>query len=218
MQMQLCLAISIKGYTLQRGVGNSMLNPHVKTTLIEFLKTEVVPSLRVPPAGSAIELFTITSSAIRFVSMFRQQINVGMLKAILPRLASECLRAQAPVVVHTYSALCIERILVLKQGDGQFRTLLGTKLPTGVTLIQIFLKNAFEIVQKHPPNEYIMKCIMRVVSVAGEQLNDGVVTHILQYMKRAILAVVQNSTKPKYNHYLFETIAAVVHGSYRVHA
>ena len=209
--MQLCLAISIKGYTLQRGVSNSMLNPHVKATLIEFLKAQVVPSLQVPPAGSAIELYTITSSAIRFVSMFRQQINVDMLKAILPKLASECLRSQAPIVVHTYAALCIERILVLKQVDGQFRTLLGTKLPSGVTLIQIFLKNAFEIVQKHPPNEYIMKCIMRVVSVAGEQLTDAVTNHILQYMKGAILAVVKNPTKPQYNHYLFETIAAVVH-------
>ena len=209
--MQLCLAISIKGYTLQRGVSNAMLNPHAKATLIDFLKTQVVPSLRVPPAGSAIELFTITSSAIRFVSMFRQQINVDMLKAILPRLASECLRAQAPIVVHTYAALCIERILVLKQTDGQFRTLLGTKLPSGSTLIHIFLKNAFEIVQKHPPNEYIMKCIMRVVSIAGEQLTGGVVTHTIGYMKRAIVAVVANPTKPKYNHYLFETIAAVVH-------
>ena len=66
--------------------------------------------------------------------------------------------------------------------------------------------------QDYPENEYLMKCIMRVIVSAG---NGGVdISNITQncitMLSQILVRVSANPSNPQYNHYLFESLSALV--------
>lgn len=58
-------------------------------------------------------------------------------------------------------------------------------------------------------NEYVMKAVMRTISFVGVQIAP-VAPAALQQLSQMLLAVCKNPTQPGFNHYLFESIAALV--------
>ena len=58
-------------------------------------------------------------------------------------------------------------------------------------------------------NEYVMKCIMRALSVARDDLMD-VVQVVLEKLTAALAQVAKNPKNPQYNHFLFESIAVLI--------
>jgi exportin-2 (importin alpha re-exporter) len=58
-------------------------------------------------------------------------------------------------------------------------------------------------------NEYVMKCIMRALNVAKDELMD-VVQVVLEKLTTALAKVAKNPKNPQYNHFLFESIAVLI--------
>ncbi len=59
-------------------------------------------------------------------------------------------------------------------------------------------------------NEYVMKCIMRALNVAKDDLMEGVVHVVLEKLTAALAHVAKNPKNPQYNHFLFESIAVLI--------
>jgi hypothetical protein len=56
-------------------------------------------------------------------------------------------------------------------------------------------------------NDYVMKCIMRVISSSSaSQYAEGVLAQLTDILK----TVCKNPTQPGFNHYLFEAVAALI--------
>ena len=58
-------------------------------------------------------------------------------------------------------------------------------------------------------NEYVMKCIMRALNVAKDDLME-VVQVVLEKLTTALAKVAKNPKNPQYNHFLFESIAVLI--------
>ena len=58
-------------------------------------------------------------------------------------------------------------------------------------------------------NEYVMKCVMRALNVAKDDLMD-VVQVLLDKLTAALARVAKNPKNPQYNHFLFESIAVLI--------
>jgi len=58
-------------------------------------------------------------------------------------------------------------------------------------------------------NEYVMKCIMRLLSVVQEDIVP-VTAIVLQKITNSLARVCKNPSNPNFNHYLFESIASLV--------
>ena len=58
-------------------------------------------------------------------------------------------------------------------------------------------------------NEYVMKCVMRALNVAKDDLME-VVQVVLEKLTEALARVAKNPKNPQYNHFLFESIAVLI--------
>lgn len=201
--MNLLLALSVKTQTMQHGANE--LNPRVN------VMTYFAPHILTELQGNDVDrLPIIKADAIKFVTMFRQKMNRSMLTSLFPLMIRH-LGAKS-VVVHTYAANWIERVLVLK--DPQTKALKIDRA-TLKPMLKLILVGLFGILER--PNymasscapDYIMKTIMRVVGVAKEDVMPflGVV---LDKLKVLVAMAAKNPTNPKYHHFMFETMAALV--------
>jgi exportin-2 (importin alpha re-exporter) len=60
-----------------------------------------------------------------------------------------------------------------------------------------------------PENDYVMKCIMRLLTVAGVEIKP-VTELVLHHLTISLERVCKNPANPFFNHYLFECIALLV--------
>ena len=108
-------------------------------------------------------------------------------------------------------ALAIEKILTTKV-EGPNNT---KECKVGGAELKPFLNNLFtglfSIVDNTElnENEYVMKCIMRALSVARDDLME-VVQVVLEKLTAALAQVAKNPKNPQYNHFLFESIAVLI--------
>ena len=129
-------------------------------------------------------------------------------------------------VVHTYAAVCIERLLTVKVAGptGGLVFLFGKAEIK--PFLQSLLINLFKILtlQESKENDYVMKgilasllegkfltislAIMRVLGTAGDDIApaaEGCIGQLNSILSR----VYKNPTNPTFNHYLFESIAVL---------
>ena len=151
----------------------------------------------------------VKATAIKFASTFRNQFTKEHLSALMPLLISHL--GSPSVVVHTYSAAAIEKFLTCKEptADGK------KKNKFGGDEIKPFLENLFTglfaIVDNADwnENEYVMKCIMRSLNAAKNDILP-VTQIVLDKLNAALFVVAKNPRNPQYNHYMFESIAVLV--------
>ena len=196
------LGTAIRAESAQQGVSQVNENVNVMQFFQENILTELQESnMSVRPM--------VKATAIKFVSTFRNQFSKDQLKALMPLLIAH-LSADS-VVVHTYAAAAIEKILTSKE-DG----LNGKKQNRfGGADIQPFLESLFTglfgIVDKQDlnENEYVMKCVMRTLNTSKDDIMPVTQT-VLDKLTSALGRVAKNPRNPHYNHYLFESIAVLV--------
>ena len=200
--VQMYMAVAIVGYTSQKGVATDNINKHIqsKVNVETFFRSYILKDLREPRAHPVLK-----AAALKFTTIFRQQLaSPAVLPVLLPALVSES------VVVHTYAANCLERTLVIRD-QANLRISAAALAPHSMTL----LNNLFTIVENpvYPDNEYVMRAIMRVISVADAHIagNGGFVQTLCQKLCGAVNKLIKVSTSPKYNHYVFDALAALVH-------
>jgi exportin-2 (importin alpha re-exporter) len=151
----------------------------------------------------------VKATALKFVFTFRNQFTQAQLVALMPMLIAQLSSPSVPV--HTLAALAIERILVTKediQGTSKATKFKNTDLKP---VLESLFTTLFGIVDNESLNEndYVMKCVMRALAVAQEDVVP--ITQILiEKLTTALARVSKNPRNPQFNHYLFESVAVLV--------
>jgi len=200
--IHLMLGIAIRAESAQGGVSKTNDAVDVMTFFQKNILTELQEAdLSVRPM--------VKATAIKFVSTFRNQFTDDHVKALMPLLIAHL--SSDSVVVHTYAAAAIEKILTSKvDGPGGIKT-----QRFGGVDIQPFLNELFNglfgIVDKEDlnENEYVMKCVMRALNTSKDYIMPVTQT-VLDKLTVALGRVAKNPRNPHYNHYLFESIAVLV--------
>ncbi|GAA96918.1 uncharacterized protein L969DRAFT_96811 [Mixia osmundae IAM 14324] len=186
--------------TMQHGVTstNSLVN------VSSFFSDHILPDLQ----ASANVHPIILADAIKFVYAFRSQLTREQLLSVISPLGHH-LGAQS-YVLHTYSAVTIERILFVRVRGRSVITQQDLQ-PSANTL----LITAFSVIERgNSPemlasNESLMKCVMRTILTTREGLAPNV-SILLQHLTNIIVEISKNPSNPRFNHYTFESVAALV--------
>jgi len=201
--IHLMLGISIRAESNQ---GVSSIND--KVNIMEFFSANILTELQ--DLNHSIRPM-VKAAAIKYASTFRNQFTKEHIAALMPLLISHL---NSPnVVVHTYSASAVEKFLVCKEDDGTGAGRKRIKF-NGQDLkpfLEPLFTGLFAVVDNTDwnENEYVMKCVMRTLNSAREDIIN--ITHVvLQKLTAALFHVAKNPRNPQYNHYLFECIAILV--------
>jgi exportin-2 (importin alpha re-exporter) len=194
------LGISVRAESNQ---GVSQVND--KVNVMEFFSTHILTELK--ESNNNLRPM-VKATAIKFASTFRNQFTKEHLAALMPLLITHL--GSPSVVIHTYSAAAIERFLVCKDVTGKQAKFGGQDIQP---FLEPLFTGLFAIVDNanFNENEYVMKCIMRSLSSARDDILQ-VVQIVLEKLTAAVFAVAKNPRNPQYNHYMFESIAVLVKG------
>ena len=173
--------------------------------VMDFFTNHIFPELQ---DSSHTSRKVVKATCLKFVTTFRNQFTREQLVSLMPLLITHL--GSPIIVVHTFAAYAIERILVAKEN---FQ---GDKRPkVGSAELKPFLEplftGLFSIVENTEWNEndYVMKCVMRTLSVAEEDVVP--ITHIvIEKLTNMLARVSKNPRNPQFNHFLFESIAVLV--------
>ncbi|OIW02302.1 hypothetical protein TanjilG_11196 [Lupinus angustifolius] len=177
---------------------------YVSTELVDvqsFFESVIVPELQSPDVNGYPIL---KAGALKFFTMFRAQISKHVVLRFFQDLA-RFLAAESNVV-HSYAANCIEKLLLVKDEGGK-------ALYTSEDINPIFLilmNNLFNALKfpESEENQYVMKCIMRVLGVAD--ISVDVARVCIEGLSSLLGEVCKNPKNPVFNHYIFESVAILV--------
>ena len=194
----LVTSMAVKGSTSRYGATSTSELVNVLEFFINFLKPELErPNLN--------ELPVLRADALKYLVTFRNQLPVEeVLIPVLPVVVTHL--AADSVVVHSYAANAIEKILTLKSGTGA-----AVKPAHIVPIAQELLGGLFAIFTRpgSSENEYAMKAVMRTVSLLQADVLPFLKV-ILDSLTAKLNEVAKNPSKPNFNHYLFETITVSI--------
>lgn len=198
----LYLAIAAKGaVTAAQGV--KTVNPHVN--VVEFFQNHIAADLLNDVGVEPISKV----DAIKYLHNFRSQLTKEQWQAAFQPLIKNL--ASTNYVVYTYAAIAVERVLYLSSDSGEHLFSRADIEPFAKDL----LDHLFNLIEKDKAptkmqeNEYLMRCIMRVLIVINQGVQpimDGVLDHLI-----SIISVIKsNPSNPRFYYYLFEAIGALV--------
>ncbi|KAG5141936.1 hypothetical protein JHK82_017631 [Glycine max] len=176
----------------------------VSTELVDvqsFFESVIVPELQSADVNGYPML---KAGALKFFTMFRTQISKPVALKFFPDLV-RFLTAESNVV-HSYSASCIEKLLLVKDEGGGARYTSADINPIFPVLMNN-LFGAFKLPESEE-NQYVMKCIMRVLAVAD--ISIDVARVCVEGLGSLLAEVCRNPKNPTFNHYLFESVAILV--------
>ncbi|MCJ1310181.1 importin-alpha export receptor [Agyrium rufum] len=201
-------AIAAKG-TVTALKGVSTVNDHVK--ILEFFQANVASDLL--SADSAHPILQV--DAIKFLYIFRSQISSEQWGDAFPLLAKHL--ASDNYVVYTYAAIAVERVLA-STNDANQPVISRTSVQP---LAKDLLSHLYMLIEKNQDskksvaaskiqeNEFIMRCLMRVLIVIKEgviPMTDMVLSHSIAITE--IIAV--NPSNPRFYYYHFEALGALI--------
>ncbi|KAJ3146665.1 importin-alpha export receptor [Geranomyces variabilis] len=202
--LYLITSLSARSTTLQAGV--TKVNEFIE--VLPVFTQHVLPELQSAAEGSAHPIIKV--DAIKFLMVFRSQLTKEQLNTVFPFLLNHL--ASSNYVVYTYSAVCIERILATKMANGamQFHE-------TDIAAVaHPILNHLFNLIEKNSTspaklaeNDYLMKAAMRIIIVAKQEL-EPVAVELVGRLTKVIEVISQNPSNPKFNHYTFEALAALI--------
>lgn len=176
----------------------------VSTDLVDvqnFFVSVIVPELQNQDVTSFPML---KAGALKFFTLFRNQIP----KLVALQLFTDVIRwlGSTDYVVHSYAASCIEKLLLVKDDGARARY---NSADIGPFLVPL-LNNLFGALNnpESEENQYVMKCVMRVVGVAD--LTHDVTSACIVGLTTVIDKVCRNPKNPLFNHYLFESVATLI--------
>eukprot|EP00659_Diplonema_papillatum_P009062 gene9062-14032_t len=171
----------------------------------EFFQLHILPELQTHNNDVKAPKFPVlTADVIRFLSSFRVQIPPENFPPCI-QLMTEWLNCPNEVIV-TYSAAAIERILLMRSKQGVQYVPKEAIMPMAGPLFN----NLFAALQRASrENHYLMMCLMRVIRTA-EDLVGPHIRNVLAPLAAFLSNVTNRPSNPSYNHYLFESISALV--------
>lgn len=147
--------------------------------------------------------------AIKYLYTFRSIITKEQWQQVLPVLVKHL--AYSNYVVYTYAAIAVERALFLSDAQGQ-----PIISPAEITpLAKDLLEHIFQLIQRDPApekvqeNEFLMRCVMRVLVV----IREGVVPFsdvVLQRFIAITQIISANPSNPRFYYFFFEAMGAFI--------
>jgi exportin-2 (importin alpha re-exporter) len=194
-------AIAAKG-TATAAQGILTVNDNVN--ILEFFQNHIAADLQSQDAESILKV-----DAIKFLYVFRSQLSPDLWRAAFPLLVNNL--GNDNYVIHTYAAIAVERVLFMTDGNRQpiipKSDVVGSSRDLLTHLFKLITKDSKP--EKIQENEFLMKCIMRVLIF----IRDGVLpiceTILMQFI--AIIKVIRhNPSNPRFQYYLFEGLGALI--------
>ncbi|WJX82442.1 hypothetical protein P8452_65199 [Trifolium repens] len=170
--------------------------------LQSFFQSVILPELQSPEDVNGYPM--LKADALKFFTMFLSQVSKHVAFRILPDLV-RFLAAESNVV-HSYAASCIEKLLSVKDEGGTQRYSSADISP----IFTMLMNNLFSALKlpKSGENQYVMKCIMRVLGVADIQLDAAQIC--IEGLGSLLSEACQNPKNRVFNYYLFESVAIFV--------
>ena len=195
-------SIAAKGtITTSQGVTNT--NDFVN--VIDFFQKRIANDL-VSDAGAEPVLQV---DAIKYLYMFRSQITATQWQDAFPLLVKHL--GSSNYVVYTYAAIALERTMALTTSTKQ--PVINRTSVEGLSAQ--LLQHLFSLIEKEiepaklQENEFLMRCIMRVLIAIREGVLPVVDTTIAHFQK-IIQISCQNPSNPRFCYYLFEAVGALI--------
>ena len=197
----LYLAIAAKG-TVTAAQGVKTVNAYVN--VVDFFQTNVASDLVDPEVEPILKV-----DAIKYLHNFRGKLTKDQWQAAFQPLIQNM--ASTNYVVYTYAAIAVERVLFLTDDSGAHVFSRADIEPFAKDL----LNHLFSLVEKDKTpaklqeNEFLMRCIMRVLIVIKEGVAavlDGVLEHLINITN----VIKANPSNPRFYYYHFEAIGALV--------
>lgn len=200
--ISLFLSIAAKG-AVTAGHGVKTVNSLVN--VVEFFQQHVANDLI---SDSGVEPISKVD-AIKYLYTFRSQLTKEQWQAAFQPLINNM--GSDNYVVYTYAAIAVERLLCLADDSGNRVFGRADIEPFAKDL----LEHLFKLVEKESSaakmqeNEYLMRCIMRVLMV----MKSGVQPYmnmVLDHLVAITDTIKQNPSNPRFYYYHFEALGSVV--------
>ncbi|GKY96134.1 hypothetical protein MPSEU_000573500 [Mayamaea pseudoterrestris] len=195
----------VMGVAIRKESASGVAELNNAVNIMEFFQTQIFPELQ---DMEHMRVPVVKATSIKFVSTFRNQFSREQHGLILPVLINHL--GSPIVVVHTFAAYAIERILFTKEDvDGRKQPKIGG--PELQPALQPLFKGLFALIDKSDANEndYVMKCVMRALVTLGPDVAP-VTQVVIEKLTAALARVAKNPHNPQFNHCLFESIAVLI--------
>lgn len=151
----------------------------------------------------------IKVDAIKYLYVFRSIITKEQWQQVMPLLVNHL--GNSNYCVYTYAAVAVERVLAMTDETGK-----PVIDPANIKpLASSLLEHLFSLVekdqapQKVQENEFVMRCIMRVLIVLRDGISD-VAASVLQHLTLITTIIAANPSNPKFYYYHFESLGALI--------
>jgi exportin-2 (importin alpha re-exporter) len=186
--------------TAARGVQTTNANVDV----IDFFQKNIAVDLTSADTEAILKV-----DAIKYLYLFRSQLTQDQWQAAFPLLV-QCL-GNENYVVHSYAAIAVERVLYMTDDKRQPIIPRETLQSLSKDLLQhlFLLMTKDSKAEKIQENEFLIKCVMRVLIVIREgvlPILDMVLTNLINIVK----VIRHNPSNPRFYYYHFESIGALV--------
>ncbi|CEP14952.1 hypothetical protein [Parasitella parasitica] len=197
----LVVAIASRSSNSQQGVTktNALVN------VVDFFSANVLGDLQ---SDVRTDVPILKVDAIKYVYTFRSQLTKEQLLVVFPLLVKHL--ESSDYVVYSYAAIVIERILFIRHNKTMLFTSADIKPYAETLLSQLFrLIELGQTPEKLSENDYLMRTVMRVIIISRQDMAPYV--NVIMGKLTQILSVVsKNPSNPKFNHYVFESIGALI--------
>lgn len=189
--------LATKGTVTQAGVST------VQVDVVGFFKEHILQDLG-PLATHPI----LRMDAIKYIYMFRNQLTKQQLLEAMAMLTN-LLEPLVPAI-YTYAAITIEKLLAMTDFQTQEPLFTKTDIDAQGLLLRLFelLIARLALADKLSENEFIIKCIMRVLAVAQELLSDTMA--LMQQLLKILAVIAKNPGNPRFTHYVFELMGLLI--------
>ncbi|KAL5250460.1 hypothetical protein ACHWQZ_G016253 [Mnemiopsis leidyi] len=193
------ISLAVKTKTERHGAttSNSFIN------LSDFYQNQIKVELTNPNCHPIVR-----SAAIKYIMTFRSTLPRDVTVTTIPLLAQ--LIGEKNIVVHSYAASAIEKIMIIKLPN--FSPLTPAEVAPCFEVVLANLFSSFSV-EGSAENEYLMKLLMRSVSLMKEQLPPPLVENLITALTVKLGEICKNPSKPHFNHYVFETFSCLIRGT-----
>lgn len=195
-------SIAAKG-TVTASQGAKNINEVVN--VLEFFQNNVAKDL---VSDTGVEPI-LKVDAIKYLYIFRSQISQAQWHDAFPLLVKQL--GSDEYIIYSYAAMALERVMALRSDAGEPVISQSVIKPLAGELLQ----HLFQLIEKDPKpakmqeNEFLMRCLMRVLVVIREGVVP-MVDQVLPHMIRITQIISENPSNPRFYYYHFEAIGALV--------
>jgi exportin-2 (importin alpha re-exporter) len=199
--VHLFAAIAAKGAaTAAKGVVSVNSNVNV----IDFFQTHVAEDLVNNDAHALLKV-----DAIKYLYLYRSILSAPQWQAAFPLLVQHLNNSN--YVVYTYAAIAVDRALFLTNDQRQPIIPRESIVPLSKDLLQHLFKLITRDTkpEKVQENEFLIKCVMRVLIVLREEVasvSDLVLTNLVNITR----VIRHNPSNPGFCYYHFESVGALI--------